>query len=79
MAKSLKKPTSLIEEYHSLDLESSSDTVDVTKTKPKSYSLPIEVHDWLVSESAKRTVNEGRRVSASQLLTEIVVRYKESI
>lgn len=79
MAKTLKKPTSLIESYHSLDIESSLDSVVATKTKPKSYSLPIEIHDWLVSESAKRTVKEGRRVSASQLLTEIVVQYKERI
>ena len=73
MAKSLKKPVSLIESYHSLN---AIDGDNNHKTKPKSYSLPIEMHDWLVAESARKTVDEGRRVSASQLLADIVNEFR---
>jgi len=73
MSKSLKKPVSRVEPYHSLSDQS---VASAARTKPKSYSLPIELHDWLVAESGRRTFAEGKRVSASQLLSEIVEQYR---
>jgi len=39
---------------------------------PKSYSLPASMHQKLADEARRRSVAEGRRVSATQVLLEIL-------
>ncbi len=44
----------------------------IEKSVPKSYSLPASLHKKLSDEAIRRSQVEGRRVSASQVLLEIL-------
>lgn len=50
----------------------SENDVFIEKAVPKSYSLPPTLHQKLTSEAQRRSAIEGRRVSASQVLLEIL-------
>ena len=49
-----------------------SDDTFIEKSVPKSYSLPSSLHKKLTAEAQRRSLLEGRRVSASQVLLEIL-------
>lgn len=54
------------------DALDNTDSLIVERSVPKSYSLPTSVHKKLADEARRRSVSEGRRVSATQVLLEIL-------
>ena len=66
---SWSKPVETLEDNKSID-----GGVAIEKSIPKSYSLPASFHKKLKDEAKKRTLDEGRRVSASQILFELIKR-----
>jgi len=47
-----------------------------SKTRAGSYTIEEDNHKWLVSESARKTVETGERSTASSLLNEIINKYR---
>lgn len=54
------------------DALENTDSLIVERSVPKSYSLPTSVHKQLADEARRRSMSEGRRVSATQVLLEIL-------
>lgn len=56
----------------SLEETTSIDEVGLENVVPKSYSMTPTLHRKLVDEAKRRSRLEGRRVSASQIMSELV-------